>query len=112
MSSVEEVYAAASGAEQPLEEAQQQSTTASQKAGEAAVELGAVKDAAAQLAEASNALGLEPKAAEADAVRTEAEGLAARAAAAAERLNTEAGVLAAIRQEHTELLARIQALAG
>lgn len=112
MSSVDDVYAAAASAEEPIEQAQRQSAAASQKAGEAATGLESAKDLAEQLAEASNALGLEPKAAEADAVRAESEGLAARAAAAAERLSTEAGELAAIKQEHTELLARIQALGG
>lgn len=85
---------------------------ASEKTSEAATALEDAKSQAESLVELTSAIGIEAKTSEADAVRAEAKGLAARTAAAAQRLGETAGELAAIKQQHTELLARIQALGG
>ena len=112
MTSVDDVYNFGAATELPLDEVCQQVVAASQKAGTVAAGLEAAKDGAEQLVDASTALGMETKAGEAEAVRADAEALAARTSAVAQQLCDAAGELVAIKEEHTQLLARIQALSA
>lgn len=112
MPSVDDVQSHASAIDSPLSEARSQAASAVEQAGEAAVGIDAARQAAEELAQASQVLGYGQESERAEAVRSHLEDLHGRVTGATGRIETGAGTLAEAIDKLTEIQTEIEQLRG